>query len=95
MMKTETIQLLRDVREFARQPYTWPGGYPKILLMRDGGTICPACARGNLRQVIPATMHGGADDWQAVAVDIHWEGAPIECAHCGVEIESAYGSDDE
>ena len=91
----KNFEIVEQVKDFIRQPYAWPGGYPKILLMRDGGTICPACARGNLRQVIPATMHSRGDGWQAVAVDIHWEGEPMVCDNCGKESESAYGSDEE
>lgn len=46
----KNLEMVEQVKDFIRQPYAWPGGYPKILLMSDGGTICPACARGNLRE---------------------------------------------
>ena len=94
-MKTETIQLLRDVREFARQPYAWPGGYPKALLMNDGECLCAKCTRREYRLISDSTRTNRRDGWQATALIIHWEGAPIECAHCGINIESAYGSDEE
>ena len=90
-MKTEIIELLRDVREFARQPYTWPGGYPIILIMHDGECLCAKCARSEYRLISDSTRNHRRDGWQAEALTIHWEGAPIECAHCGKEIESAYG----
>ena len=95
MMRIETIQLLRDVREFARQPYAWPGGYPKALLMSDGECLCAKCARSEYRLISDSTRTDRRDSWQAVGIDIHWEGAPIVCAHCGIDIESAYGSDEE
>ena len=94
-MKTEAIQLLRDVRDFIRQPYTWPGGYPIILLMHDGECLCAKCARSEYRLISDSTRNHRRDGWQAEALTIHWEGAPIECAHCGEETESAYGSDEE
>jgi len=95
MMRTETIQLLRDVREFARRPYAWLGGYPKILIMNDGECLCAKCARTEYRLISDATRHQLRDGWQAAALMIHWEGAPIICAHCNAEIESAYGECEE
>lgn len=91
-MKNETMA---QVREFIRQPFAWPGGYPKILVMADGETVCPACARGEYRQISNATRHGLRDGWQAAAVSIHWEGEAVQCAHCGAQTESAYGEAEE
>lgn len=87
-----SAETMRNVREFIRQPCAWPGGYPKILVLNDGETICPDCARQEYRQISNATRHRLRAGWQACAVDIHWEGEPIMCAHCGKETESAYGA---
>lgn len=83
------------VRDFIRQPYAWPGGYPKILLLSDGETLCAACARKEYKQISRSTRHGERDGWQAAGVDIHYEGEAECCAHCNAATESAYGVPDE
>lgn len=88
-------ELLAEVREFIRQPAAWPGGYPKILIMRDSGTICAECAKHEYRQISNETRHNLPGGWCASAVSVHWEGAPICCDHCGKETESAYGENEE
>lgn len=87
-MRNETLQA---VREFIRQPYAWPGGYPLVLVLSDGETLCATCARAEYRQISNATRHNLRDGWRAAGVEVHWEGEPEICAHCGRETESAYG----
>lgn len=70
--------------------YAWPGGYPCALLMRDGEVIDAQSARENYRIIRRETGR----DWTAEAVFIHWEGAPLQCAHSGRFIESAYGGEE-
>lgn len=84
-------QLLVEVREFIRQPYAWPGGYPKVLIMHDGATLCAACAKTEYRQISNETRHALPGGWRAAGVDVHWEGEAVECDHCGAKTESAYG----
>lgn len=85
------IKTLQQVRHFARTKYAWPGGYPMVLIMSDGEALCAECTRTEYRQISHSTRHRLRDGWQAEGVDIHYEGDPIPCAHCGCEIESAYG----
>jgi hypothetical protein len=78
--------------------YAWPGGYPIIYIMGDGAVICPGCAnRENGSIAVDESEDDGMSDksWTIVASDVHWEGGPEECAHCGKMIESAYGTGDE
>jgi hypothetical protein len=76
--------------------YAWPGGYPMALLMCDGECIDAQSARENYRLIRQAMKNPGtADDWEPMGVFIHWEGEPIQCAHSGRMIESAYGVTDE
>jgi hypothetical protein len=85
--------LLRSVRAFIREPYAWPGGYPLILVLADGETLCAKCARAEYRQISNATRHALRSDWRAFDVRVHWEGEPETCAHCMVaKTESAYGT---
>ena len=72
--------------------YAWPGGYPLIYMCADGDVLCPACANGengSEASELPDTPR----DWRLIDVDVHWEGPPEQCAHCGAQIESAYGED--
>lgn len=87
-------QITQAVREFIREPYAFPGGYPKVLIMLDGECICAKCAKENYRLISLETRKRYRGGWQAVGVDIHWEGAPMVCSHCNAEIESAYGEPD-
>jgi hypothetical protein len=81
-MQTETLkQLIRS------GGYAWPGGYPMALLMADGEVIDAQAARENYRLIRRET----GKDWTPVDVLIHWEGEPLQCAHSGREIPSAYG----
>lgn len=78
-------------------PYAWPGGYPRYLLMGDGGCLCMKCAVTEgpsiLREM--AISFGADAAWQAVAFDINWEDENLYCDNCNEPIESAYGDDDE
>ena len=74
--------------------YAWPGGYPIVYVMGDGETLCAACANGGNGSL--AVEEGLEDDmpdksWTIVGAQVHWEGEPEICAHCGDEIPSAYG----
>ena len=70
--------------------YAWPGGYPIYYLCADGGVLCPHCAnRENGSEASENT--DTPNDWRMIAADVHWEGLPLVCDHCGTKIESAYG----
>ncbi len=86
--------------EVSRKPleaFAWPGGYPIIYVFLDGGCMCPKCANDNIEEIDAAIREGnrphssGCGGWALSHQDIHWEGEPEICDHCGAEIESAYG----
>ena len=83
-MKTTLQQFIRS------NGYAWPGGYPCALLMADGEVIDAKAARENYRLIRRKSGSG----WTPVDVFIHWEGAPLYCAHSGREISSAYGDEE-
>jgi hypothetical protein len=64
-----------------------------VYVMADGEILCSACANGEHGSDASET----ADDpaWRLVDAMIHYEGPPEVCAHCGAEIESAYGDPDD
>ena len=70
--------------------FAWPGGYPIYYVTRDGGELCPKCANGENGSEA-AESHDDAQ-WELAGQGLHWEGDPLMCAHCGSEIESAYGA---
>lgn len=80
------------LQEFIRSNgYAWPGGYPCALLMADGEVIDARSARENYRLIRRANER----DWTPLEVFVHWEGAPLYCAHSARAIESAYGIPEE
>ena len=88
-MKPETL------KQFIRQPYAWPGGYPCALLMSDGEVIDSQSARANYRLIRRAMRDRFDSQWVPEEVFIHWDGEPLVCAESGRLIESAYGGSDE
>jgi hypothetical protein len=84
MMKNKRTEA---VKEALRQPYTFPGSYPKAFVAHDG-LLCAKCVQENIRAVFNDTrMNVGS--WN-VTVDVIWEGTAF-CADCSAEIETAYG----
>lgn len=87
-----TIRTGRDYRETLRaSPYAWPGGYPLILVCSDGAILCFDCGRSEGLQVIRAIRDRDRSGWRVIGCQIHEEGPPEECAHCGRGIPSTYG----
>lgn len=89
------VNELKALREFIRQPYAWPGGYPIVAVMTDGETLCAKCCRENYRQISTDTrQQNRRSGWCFEGVQLHLEGEPEVCAHCNHETESAYGVPD-
>lgn len=91
-----TIATGRQFRATLRAgPYAWPGGYPLALLCDDGESLCFDCGHSEAHQIIRSIRDKARDGWRVTGCFVHWEGAPIDCAHCGKGIPSAYGADDD
>lgn len=81
--------------------FAWPGGYPLVYVTRDAEELCPPCANGDNGSIAHTGCVGHKrcaeddDEWCIVGVDVHYEGPPILCVHCGKGIESAYGDPDD
>lgn len=84
------MRAMQEAKSVAREPFAWPGGYPRFLLMTDGGCLCPDCVKREFRLIAQATVKGYRDGWQAAAADINWEDPNLFCDHCGRHIEPAY-----
>lgn len=76
-------------------PYAWPGGCPLYFLTTDGSVLSFDAVHMEIRQVIRALRHPGADPWwQVDAVCINYEEPDLYCEHTGKRIESAYAEDE-
>jgi hypothetical protein len=80
----------KQVKEFIRDPYAWPGGYPMFALTDDGGVLCKDCTRSEWPAICDSMRSGLSDGWRVVAIDINWESLTF-CDHCSNQIETAYG----
>lgn len=86
------INNTKELKQALRNgPYAWPGGYNTYFIADDGEALCHECVKDNFKQVLTAVKDQDAGDWHLVAIDINYEDDNLYCAHCGVEIESAYG----
>lgn len=79
-MDRQAIDILKGV---IREPFAWPGGYEKALIMDDGGVICHKCAKSEYWNILHSTRGDYRDGWQVCAVFLvdHVDG-PVYCAHC-------------
>ncbi len=79
---------IRNYRDDRREPYAWPGGYPRFFLMEDGETLCHKCGREEWRVIVRnwTTRMG----WKPEACDVNWEDSNLVCCNCGSQIEAAY-----
>ena len=84
-MRTE-INMLKDI---IRQPYAFPGGYEKVLVMNDGGVICHKCAREEYYNILHSTRGQYNDGWQVAGVFLMEEVAEeteVVCDNCGTQL---------
>jgi len=76
---------LEAAKKVARDKFAWPGGYPLVLVMADGGVLCPECVRAEWRSIVTYTKWGQRySGWCAEGYSI--EESPEEdviCDHCG------------
>jgi hypothetical protein len=86
---THPVRLLPRDDSGRLSTWAWPGGYPIYYICADGGCLCPACANGDGDSI--ASPDQDDPQWQVIGAEVHWEGEPIVCDHCGKLVESAYG----
>jgi hypothetical protein len=92
-MKWDAANQIRPTLERKSDGKLWAftsvGSYPIVYVTADGGHLCPACANGENGSEASETHED--KQWRLTMAGVHWEGAPLECAHCNADIESAYG----
>jgi hypothetical protein len=89
-MRKDKITSMRDKDTGKLPEWAWPGGYPIVYDLADGGICCPDCANNG-------TCHenAGEREYRIVDADVYWEGPTILCDCCNGDIESAYDDPDE
>lgn len=91
MLVKSEINRLKQVKEYIRNPYAWPGGYPKVLITVNGGCLCYNCARDEWTLICAESFDNTSCGFRIAGVDVNWENSNLYCGHCDARIESAYG----
>jgi protein-arginine kinase activator protein McsA len=58
---------LKDVKEFIRLPYVWPGGYERVAVTSEGAILCHECAKKNFESIVEEMKDGykyGPTQWR-------------------------------
>ena len=87
------MKAIEEVKDLIRNPYCFPGGYAKVLVMADGEYLCADCAKENFKLIVAATKYGARDGWQALGCDVNWEDPDCYCANCNKHLPCEYGDD--
>ena len=96
-MKTRFNTAARDLLvDIIRNPYAWPGGYERLLILADGALLCSACARKEASRIMGDIRDGYNTGWLPVsqcyeAVSPEYTKKVSEdllsyCGHCNKEI---------
>ena len=83
-------ELIKGVKQVARDHWAWPGGYPLMTIMQDGECLCAACTQDHLSLIVSAIVQKHDPQWEAIGMDVNWEDEHILCAHCNEPIACAY-----
>ena len=93
MLRSEILRL-KQAKDFARNPYSWPGGYPKALITADGGCLCADCTRKEWTQIAAESFDNTNNGFRVAGIDVNWENPDLYCDHCSERIESAYAEEE-
>ncbi len=83
----------QSVKDAIRNPYAFPGGYPKYIVCNDGGCLCPQCAKDNFHAIAHDTVKGWKTGFDVAGANINWEDDSLYCDNCNNPIPSAYGEE--
>jgi hypothetical protein len=84
---TTASKSLRLADTLAREPFAWPGGYPRYAVTSDGGCLCSSCCKTE-RDLIGTTT--GSDGWNVVWLAINYADKDLACDNCHEEIVASY-----
>ena len=92
ILQSERLRI-QAAKDFARQPYAWPGGYPLALITADGACLCSGCTRKDFRLICAESFQNTNCGFRVAGVEVNWENTDLNCDRCGKRMESAYGED--
>lgn len=95
MKISENRELISYVKDFAKHPFSFIGGYPKVLIMRDGGCLCSDCTKSEFKRLLEELRDECDPAWMPLSIELHVEGRAMTCDHCYSDIESAYGDPEQ
>lgn len=81
---TKNTVTIKDVKEFIRAKYAWPGGYELVAITADGALLCADCAKENFRSIVDDMRSGHNTGWKIVG--IAHEAVSADC--CDDELKS-------
>jgi hypothetical protein len=84
---TTQSRSLRLATSLVKEPFSWPGGYPKFAVMDDGAPLCKECAKSERDSIATTT---GSDGWCIAKLAINFENSDLICSNCSGHIPAAY-----
>lgn len=82
--RRDRVNILKDI---VRNPFAWPGGYEKALLMDDGGVVCRVCAKSEYGNILHSTRGEYNDGWDVRgSFLVEHVDNETQCDHCNKEI---------
>lgn len=86
------LELKKQIKDFLKSPFAWPGGYEIRPYFSDGETICIDCFKKEIRNIIQDSLISKLDTgWRIIGFSVNWEGPSEYCVQCGKELPSEYG----
>lgn len=89
MLNTTQREQRNMLTSICREPYAWPGGYERLLLLADGALLCAKCVREEGARIMSDIRDGCDTGWlpagtcmEAVSPECTPEGDESECGHC-------------
>lgn len=102
-----TVDNLADLKAALRNGgFAWPGGYPLVFTMKDGGALAFKTVESEFATICRAVLDGYPSGWIVAGCDINYESGWIVAGcnvnyesglyadHTGERLESAYGDVD-
>ncbi len=95
----DTVELKRErdmLVSVVKEPYCWPGGYDKVLVLCDGALLCNKCAKREATRIMSDIREGYDTGWMPAAVSYEAVSAEYAaevdpdlvsyCGHCNAPI---------
>ena len=77
-----------QLRATLRYIDTYPAGRRYAFSTGIGAVLCPACVRGNLREITYAMRYYLGDEWRILGCEVYDQAPqpPVRCDHCHADV---------